>query len=612
MYVDRDPAGFGIIGPQQRGGPVGQFDPLDAENAQRPIGDDRARRADLRQLREVDRLGLDPCGPIRFDRGLQGRAQFLGARLALLRGDVETADHVPFEQRPGAREDGLGRDAIPHPAKYVEHRLRRGDGFANVDRINQGIRQIGACLDLGFLHPGDECDIVFGNLALQLFFGRRVGGGIGDHRAHIGQRRLPVLGQRSEADEGRVRAAADVFLLHLRIKVIATAARARFEPPVDQRLRERIHQQAFVIGDRILHRLPLAHHRIGERSRQVGFDHHGGFAHRVIRRNACGRGRVAEVGLRRDIALDVPVTEIFLDQPGQHVRIGVARHRDHGFLRAIPALVEGLDILCRRRLERLLGPDRGALGEHLVVEEQVPALVRDAFVRAAAFALLGQHDRHLGAHVDLVDDRRLDHARKQLERFVELGRVGFGQVQLEHGLRRAGHRVGVVAEGRAEPLPGRDRLAHAEVAGLTEQQVFEQVGVATLGITFVQRTCVDADADRYLIGRHAVLAGGIAQPIVEHAETPLAIHRDIASLVQPRRLAGRLDRGRWARIGGRGGGMLLLGRRICNRLRRFLLRFGRERGGPVRPENRASPEEERQQEGKETRRAGSWVHESSL
>jgi len=58
--------------------------------------------------------------------------------------------------------------------------------------------------------------------------------------------------------------------------------------------------------------------------------------------------------------------------------------------------------------------------------------------------------------------------------------------------------------------------------------------------------------------------------------------------------------------------MLLLGRRICNRLRRFLLRFGRERGGPVRPENRASPEEERQQEGKETRRAGSWVHESSL
>ena len=69
MYVDRDPAGFGIIGPQQRGGPVGQFDPLDAENAQRPIGDDRARRADLRQLREVDRLGLDPCGPIRFDRG---------------------------------------------------------------------------------------------------------------------------------------------------------------------------------------------------------------------------------------------------------------------------------------------------------------------------------------------------------------------------------------------------------------------------------------------------------------------------------------------------------------------------------------------------------------
>ena len=40
--------------------------------------------------------------------------------------------------------------------------------------------------------------------------------------------------------------------------------------------------------------------------------------------------------------------------------------------------------------------------------------------------------------------RRLDHARKQPERLVEFGGIGIGQVELEDGLRRAGHRVGVV------------------------------------------------------------------------------------------------------------------------------------------------------------------------
>ena len=98
--------------------------------------------------------------------------------------------------------------------------------------------------------------------------------------------------------------------------------------------------------------------------------------------------------------------------------------------------------------------------------------------------------------------------------------------------------------------------------------MFEQVGKAALLIGLVERSRVDPDADRDLVGRHAVLAGGIAQAIVEHTEAPLAIDRDIATLVQPRGFVGRLERGGGrlrlvGRLGQRGGGLP----------RRFVLRM---------------------------------------
>ena len=105
----------------------------------------------------------------------RGLAQLLGSGFAFLRGYIGAADHLAIEQLARALEDRLRGHPLAHPAEDIEHRLRRGDGFADVDRVDQRIRDLRARLDIGFLDPGDMFSVNLSVLIVlfALFGGRR-------------------------------------------------------------------------------------------------------------------------------------------------------------------------------------------------------------------------------------------------------------------------------------------------------------------------------------------------------------------------------------------------------------------------------------------------------
>ena len=204
--------------------------------------------------------------------------------------------------------------------------------------------------------------------------------------------------------------------------------------------------------------------------------------------------------------------------------------------------MEGLHRLGRRAGQRRLGPDRHPFRQRLAGEQRLARPLDHPLGRAAALALLGEDDRHFGGEVRLGQHRLAHHARKQLEAFLQRFRRGVGQVELVDrvGRRRLG--IGVAAEGRAQPLPGRDRHGRAEILALAEAQVLHQVGEAALVVALVQRSGVDADADRDLARRHAVAAHGVAQAVVHFAEQPFLVARDVAAAIDPRHLVPGLQR----------------------------------------------------------------------
>ena len=336
--------------------------------------------------------------------------------------------------------------------------------------------------------------------------------------------------------------AADLVFADLRIEIAAAAARTRFETAIDELQGQRFPQAAFVVDNRVVDLPPGAEIAIGEGARERGFNDDRDFAHRVRRIGAAGRHGIAEVGGWCRGTAHFPVSKILFERRGEEDRIEVADDRNHGVFRTVPPVVERLHRCATRALEAVLGADGDTFGQSLTCEQGLQRLLADPFSNAATLALFRQHDRHFGPHVPIGQNRRTHHARQQLHALVELGRIHIGNIEFVDRVRRAGLGVGVAAKCRAKALPGGDGFRRAKVFALAEQQVLQQVRIPQLVVILVERSGIDAHADGYLPRRHAVLAHTIAQAIVEFAEQPFLIARDIAVLVDPRRFAFRLQR----------------------------------------------------------------------
>ena len=341
---------------------------------------------------------------------------------------------------------------------------------------------------------------------------------------------------------------ADLGLAYLCIEEASPSTRACLEPAIDELQRQLFAQAALVVDHRVEHLSPGTKISVGEGARQRRLDDHRNLAHRVGRIGPGRRQRIAEIGRRRGTALARPVGKILLDQCSEQHGIEVADHRDDRVFRAIPAIVERLDGFAGRGLQAFLGADGQALGKALAGEQRLHRGLRHALAHAAALALFGQHDRHLGVHIGVGQHGRPDHAGQQLHAFFQLGGINIGQVQLVDRMRRAGLGIGVAAEGCAEPLPGRDRLGDAEILALAEQQVFEEVGISQLVVFLVERTRINPDADGDLARRDAVFAHAIAKAVLELAEQPFGIAGHVAALVDPRDFAFGLQRCRSRRV----------------------------------------------------------------
>ena len=213
--------------------------------------------------------------------------------------------------------------------------------------------------------------------------------------------------------------------------------------------------------------------------------------------------------------------------------------------------MERLHRLGRRGLQRLELADRRTFGQGLPGKEGLAQLVRIADLRPRLLAAFGQHDRTFGIQRLGSQRGRGHHARQDLQALVQprLGRAG--QVELIDGLGRCRRRIGVRAEGRAQPLPDTLGLAIGHMLRSPEGQMLDQMGEAALRRLLVQRARIDPHPHRHLPGRHAVAAHREAQAVGQAPELPHLVLRQVRSLVEPGRLVDAGDRRqRGERIGG--------------------------------------------------------------
>ena len=531
--LERYPPGFVVGWPQQHLDPVGKIELFDLEQTGR-LGRDRLlRSADRGQPGKVDRPGIDPRAAVGNDPAGQREAKRRRGGLARHRRDVNPAGHGALEQPAGVRLD-IGRSEHQARAREdIEHGFGRGDGLANIERGDHVIGQLRARQKPPLFDRAFKSDTEFLGLAVDLGLGRRLGNRIGDHRAGIGQRGLPVGPKRRDRDVSHIGRAHGLFLADLRREIAPPGACACFEPAIDDRLRQRIDHDPLVVGHRVMHRPPRAQHAIDQLARQIGFDDDPGRSDRGQSCGALGCHRIAERRLGRPRTHALPVAEILGDVGLQLRRIDIANRDDHAVFRAIPALVIGPHRALVRREQRRLGPDHRARAELLPGKQRGLLLIHHALGGAAAFALFREHDRHFGADIRLRQGRRDHHAREELEAGIDRTCIGIGQVELERRAERPGLRIGIAAEARAKALPHRDRLPFIKVLRLAEHQMLEQVRKTHFAWCFVHRADIHADPDRDLIRRHAVLAHRIAHPVGQFAEDPFLVLRNVAAAIEP-------------------------------------------------------------------------------
>ena len=233
---------------------------------------------------------------------------------------------------------------------------------------------------------------------------------------------------------------------------------------------------------------------------------------------------LAEIGRRDQRPLALPVAETLLDQRSQLRRLDIADRRRPRCSRAgtsdrgtrAPSLGRACSVSLRA--------DRRAGWRAAGRRRSSCALPRPRAARrrrARAF----RRARSAGLPTNpLVAQRRLaDHARKQLEALLELGRRRrwAGRACRPSGSAWSRHWCRCRTSRRAAGRSGSPRRRRGTCSRGTVRCSIRWAKPCSLSL-LVERTGVDADADRDLVGRHAVVAHGIAQAVGQLAEHPFA------------------------------------------------------------------------------------------
>jgi len=213
--------------------------------------------------------------------------------------------------------------------------------------------------------------------AVDIGLRRRGADCIGNHAAHIGKRGLPVA-QGNDRCHRDVGTAADILLFNRRDQIAAAAARAVFQPPVDQRLRDEFQIEPSRVFDRVDPLFPWAHHGQRQGERLVRFDD-------LARRRRLRIG-FAEIGVGGIRPIGAPVAVIFRDQPGKFRGIRIADDNHDCTIGAVPALVKGRDRRCTCLAQRSGGADGRAVAEQLARKQMRVRLIAYPLLRTVRFA----------------------------------------------------------------------------------------------------------------------------------------------------------------------------------------------------------------------------------
>ncbi len=478
--LDRNAARLVRGRPEQDLDAIGKFELLDAQDPGRAFAYQLAGLANRRHFGKGNRLAARPRLGVGQGRRRERRRKRCGFGLAGLRRHIDRARDRSLEQFAGVLKHRLRGEQRARAVEDLQDGFGRSDRFADVERGDHVIGQLGPGEQAALLDRAFEGDVEFGDFTLDLVFARRGRKRIGDHAAHFLERLGPILVQRRDRDKGRIGRLVNLFLIDLSKQEAAAAPRPCFEPAIEDRLGQRIQHDPLVVGDRILNRAPRPHDGVGDPTRQVRFYQHAGRPDWIGCLAAGRSDRIAKGGCGGALARRWPIGKVLADHGFDLSRLDIADDDNHRIFRPVPARVERADRGLIGGLQGFGRADDRADRQPLPGEQGLLRGIGNPFGQAAALALFSQDNRHFGAHVRLGQRRGDHHPRKELQRFIKLVRGCVRQVELEGGRNRAGLGIGVAAKGGPQPLPGGDRSPFSEVARLAENQVFEQVGKAAL------------------------------------------------------------------------------------------------------------------------------------
>ena len=281
----------------------------------------------------------------------------------------------------------------------------------NIDRLHQIIGKAPAGLKGALLYGRFKGDVDLGRLTGDLIGAGRRRQRIGNHAAHIAQRRPPVAIKRRYGNIGRIDRAALVLLADLRGEIAGACARAAFEAAIDDRGGQLVKHQPLIIDDGIEFLVPRPRHDIGDRPRSARLNHDARGAHRVCRVGARRRLGLAEIGRGGMGAHAPPIAEPLVDQHRQQSRIRIATGDNHRIFRAIPTGMKRPHAVLMGIFNAGDRADCGMIGQRLAARHQLPRRILQTLRHTAALALFGQHNRRLDADVAFRQIRRDHHAR---------------------------------------------------------------------------------------------------------------------------------------------------------------------------------------------------------
>ena len=219
-----------------------------------------------------------------------------------------------------------------------------------------------------------------------------------------------------------------------------------------------------------------------------------------------------------------------------HLRsVDVADGDDRHVVRPVPRVVEGAKALRRRVADDVGLADRQPLRVLRPIKEDRELLVADARARAEAEPPLLDDDRPLLVDLFLAERQPAGIVGERREPLCDHFGVVRGQIEHVHGFVEARVGVDVRSESRADALEVREHLARLEVRAAVERHVLDQMGETLLIVGLVQRAGFHREAKRHALGRTAVLADEVLEPVGQRRGSHGLVERDFVLRVECRR-----------------------------------------------------------------------------